>query len=322
MASEDPNRDLGFGSVVSRDSRRRLLNRDGSFNVLRGGLGLVRSLSPYHYLLTVTWPRFLGLIVVFYMVANLTFGLAFFACGPGALSGVEASTASERLAASFFFSVQTFATIGYGQIAPAGLAANLLVTAESLVGLLGFALATGILFARFSRPTAHVLFSDAAVIAPYGDGRAFEFRIANGRANELMEVEVKVLLSYVRGDGGREFQPLRLERDRVTFFPLAWTVVHPIDADSPLHNLEADDLGECNAEFLVLLNAIDETFSQEVHARSSYRASEVVWGAKFANIFNPPTRDGRLSIDIGRLHEIEPRALPAPSGPRRLSGST
>jgi inward rectifier potassium channel len=322
VASEDPNRDLGFGAVVTRESRRRLLNRDGSFNVVREGLSFFASLSPYHFLLTVSWPRFLALVAGFYMAANVVFGLAYFACGPGALSGLDAVTPGQRLAASFFFSVQTFATIGYGQIAPSGLAANLLVTLESLVGLLGFALATGILFARFSRPTAHILFSESAVIAPYRGITAFEFRIANGRSNQILELVAEVLLSRFRDDGGREFLPLKLERDRVTFLPLSWTIVHPIDAASPLYGLTEEDLAETGAEFLILLEGVDETFSQAVQARSSYRASEVVWGAKFANIFNPPTPDGVLSIDVGRLHQIEPQALPEPPRPRRLTAST
>lgn len=310
-SGDDPNRDLGFGAVVARESRKRLLNRDGSFNVVREGLSFFQTLSPYQFLLTTSWPRFLGLIVLFYLVTNAVFGLAFFACGPGQIAGSTATSLQGQVLEDFFFSVQTFATIGYGVMHPVGLAANLLVTLESLVGLLGFALATGILFARFSQPTAKILFSKHALIAPYRGITAFEFRIANARSNEMIQVEARVLLSRFKPEGGgnREFIPLKLERDKVVFFPLAWTIVHPIDEESPLWGATHADLKNWDAEFLVLLSGIDETFSQTVHTRSSYKAHEIVWGARFADLFNPPKPDGTLSIDVGRLHHLE-KALP------------
>ncbi|MFL6195892.1 MAG: ion channel [Thermoanaerobaculia bacterium] len=310
--AEDPNRDLGFGSVVARQSRKRLLNRDGSFNVVRDGLSYFQSLSPYHYLLTTTWPRFLGLVIVFFIVTNAVFGAAYFACGPGQLAGSKAASLPAQYLEDFFFSVQTFATIGYGSMYPAGTAANVLVTLEALIGLLGFALATGILFARFSQPTAKILFSQNAIIAPYRGYTAFEFRIANARRNELIQVEAQLNLTRFRldGSGMREFLPLRLERQKVVFFPLAWTIVHPIDERSPLYGATAEDLEEWDAEFLILLSGIDETFSQTVHARSSYKANEIVWGARFTSLFNPPRPDGVLSIDIGHLHNVEKMVPP------------
>ena len=304
---EDPNSDLGFGAVVARESRKRLLNKDGSFNVVREGLSFARSLSPYHYLLTTSWPRFLGLIVASYLVVNATFGAAFFACGPGQIAGSTAVGLPAQYLEDFFFSVQPFATIGYGAMHPAGLAANVLVTLESLVGLLGFALATGILFARFSQPTARILFSDKAVIAPYKERSAFEFRVANIRRNEMIQVEVVVMLTRFKldGSGNREFIPLKLERDKVVFFPLAWTIVHPIDESSPLFGATAQDLETWDAEILILFSGIDEIFSQRVHTRSSYKPDEIVCNARFKNLFNPPKPDGTLSIDIGHLNEIE-----------------
>jgi inward rectifier potassium channel len=311
---EDPNRDLGFGAIVSRESRKRLLNRDGSFNVVREGLSILQTLSPYQYLLTTSWPRFLGLIVLFYLANNALFAAAYVACGPGQIAGASATTLGARLLEMFFFSVQTFATIGYGGMHPVGLAANLLVTLESLVGLLGFALATGILFARFAQPTAKILFSRNAVIAPYRGIMAFEFRIANARSNELIQVEARVMLSRLRPDGNREFLPLKLEREKVVFFPLSWTIVHPIDEESPLRGLSQEDLTAAQAEVLVLLSGIDETFSQTVHTRSSYKADEIVCNARFSSLFNPPKPDGVLSVDIGRLDQIEKVLPPAALG--------
>ncbi len=305
-------RDLGFGSVVASQSRKRLLNRDGSFNVARQGLGLWSSLSVYHALLRLSWPRFLATLAGTYVVANGLFALAFLACGPGALAGGDVGTGSAFLRA-FFFSVDTMATIGYGQVVPYGVVPNLLVVAEALVGVLGFALATGLLFARVSRPTARIIFSRRALVAPYRDGRALMLRIANARRSEIIELAAKVVLSLreeVDGQRTRRFHNLALERQRVAFFPLAWTIVHPIAAGSPLRGRSEAELRAAEAEFLVLLTGIDETFSQTVHARSSYRADEVVWGARFTDVFNRDADDGDLAIDIGQLHAYEAVPLP------------
>lgn len=307
--SEDPGRDLGFGSIVARESRQRLLNPDGSFNVVREGLSPLTSLSVYHSLLTITWPRFLSLIAASYLLTNALFALGYMACGSNALGGLRSDTPQGRFVEEFFFSIQTFATIGYGVVYPRSVAANLLVTVESLVGLLGFALATGLLFARFARPTARILFSRQAVIAPYRGITAFEFRIANARSSQLIDVAVRVQLSRFLPDGRREFIPLTLERSQVVFFPLAWTIVHPIDETSPLWGVTERELLAQEVEFLILLTGTDETFAQVVHTRSSYRAEEIVWGARFTNLFNPPRPDGVLSIDIGRLHDHEPAEL-------------
>lgn len=310
---EDVNADLGFGSIVSRESRQRLLNRDGSFNVKRGGLRFWESLSAYHYLLTISWSRFFSFVVGAYLLTNALFAVVYLLAGPHALAGAHATATTARFAESFFFSVHTLATIGYGSMTPATLTANLIVTFETLIGLVGVAVVTGISFARFSRPVAKILFSRNAIIAPYRGGRAFMFRIVNQRSNQLVEVAAKVLLSRRKRDGAtaqdREFVNLDLERTSVVFFPLSWTIVHPIDARSPLRDWTAEELMECDAEFLILLNGFDETFSQTVHARSSYRAAEVVWGARFVSMFEPMSDDGIVRVDIHRLHDIEPVAV-------------
>lgn len=298
-SGRDESRDLGFGAVVSRESRR-LLNRDGSFNVRREGLPFWGSQSLYQDLLTMSWPRFLSLVTAVYLITNIAFALAYLACGPGALAG-PGNQETGRFSQAFFFSIHTLATIGYGNVSPASLAANLLVTLESLLGLLGVALIAGIAFSRFARPTALIVFSDVALIAPYRGGTAFEFRIANGRNNQLVELEAVVVLA--RRDSGddtgiREFTPLTLERARVAFFPLSWTVVHPIDETSPLHGVSEAELRESGAEFLVLLAGVDETFAQTVHSRTSYLADEVVFGARFKDMFARKPNDGSLMVDV------------------------
>jgi inward rectifier potassium channel len=307
----EESRDLGFGSVVARESRLRLLNRDGSFNVTRHGLEFWRSLGLYHWLLTRTWPRFLGVVAGSYVLVNFFFAAVFGLLGPAALAAPGPGAPPPGFARSFFFSVETFSTIGYGNIVPVGAAANLAVTVEAFVGLLWLALSTGLVFARFSRPTAQIVFSRGAVIAPYRGITAFEFRIANERRNQIIELEAKVLFSSLREEDGRRvrrFEPLRLERDRVVFFPLSWTVVHPIDEESPLRGLSAADLRSADAEFLVLLTGIDETFSQTVHARSSYKGDEVVWNAKFADLYRHRQGEEPIAIDMARFHDVEPAA--------------
>src|SRR5262245_26818161 len=302
------DRDLGFGSVVSRQSHQRLLNQDGSFNVVRSGLGLLDTLAPYQQMLSVSWTGFFGIILAIYLVVNIAFAFMYVAAGPDALIGTRPEMFGGRFSQAFFFSIQTFATIGYGQIGPNGFLANGLVTFEALVGLMSQALATGLLFARFSRPTASILFSEHAIIAPYNEGQSFQFRIANRRKNEIIQLEAQVLFSSMQPDdrGGlvRRYTLLPLERNRVTFFPLSWTIVHPIDQSSPFAGQTADALERAEAEVLVLLSGIDETFAQTVHARSSYRAEEIIWNRRFRSIFVVEA-GGSLSVDISRLHDIE-----------------
>ena len=308
--AEVRDRDLGFGALVSRESRQRLLNRDGSFNVVREGLGPLQTLAPYHLLLNISWGGFLGIVALMYLVLNIVFALVFLACGPGALAGPGSQMLGGRFSQAFFFSVQTFATIGYGQIGPNGFAANVLVTIEALVGLMYQALATGLLFARFARPTAAILFSEHAIVAPYAGIQALEFRIANQRRrNEIIELEAQVLYTAFESDGGgrlvRRYRLLPLERNKVTFFPLTWTIVHPIDEHSPLAGKTREDMEQEQAEILVLLTGVDETYEQTVHARTSYRADEIIWNAKFRTVYRGESSSNLLSVDVSRLHDVE-----------------
>jgi len=309
----EEDRDLGFGSVVAGRSQQRLLNPDGTFNVQRAGVGFLTSLNLYHTLLTLKWRVFLGLILLLYFLSNIFFGIIYASLGPEAIVDTSTVPTDSLFVRAFFFSVQTFATIGYGTIHPVGITANLMVTIESYYSLLANALITGLVFARFARPVARVVFSEVAVIAPYRGTRGFMFRIVNGRSNQLIEVEAKVM--FVRfvdeGDGvpKRRFDLLELERRKVAFFPLAWTVVHPIDEKSPMYGLTAEDLKRTDAEILILLSATDETFAQIVHTRSSYKHNEILFGRKFANLYRQ-TNDGEpISININKLSATEPAEI-------------
>jgi len=307
-SSEGEFSDLGFGTEVARGARQRLLNRNGSFNVIREGLNPFSSLSLYHWLLTISWPRFLGFIAGSYVAVNTLFAFAFLLCGPDALQSSSGSFAGHAFYRAFFFSVDTFATIGYGNIIPVGVVANTLVTIEALLNILGIALATGVIFSRFSRPPARIVYSRNAIVAPYRGNRALEFRIANGRSSQLIDVRIQVILTKLERTEGTavcKFYDLSLERHRVVFFALSWTVVHPIDPGSPMWGLTQKDLFDADAEILILLTGTDETLSQTVHSRSSYKADEIVWGAKFTNMFMRTEADGIIGMNLSRIHDIE-----------------
>jgi inward rectifier potassium channel len=293
--------DLGFGTVVTEQRHFRLLNRDGSFNVRHS-----RSRFPkltYDKLLTMSWPRFAAVFISVYTGVNVFFAMAYLLCGPEALQG---PINGGRFLRAFFFSVETFSTIGYGNIIPVGVAANMLVVAESITTLVFFGVGTGLLFSRFARPVAAIGYSDKAVIAPYKEITAFEFRVANERSNQLVNVRAQLIFSRFEDCGGyrqRRFHDLPLERETVTFFPLNWTIVHPIDESSPLYGWTKEMLLDVEAEFFILLSAVDDTFAQTVHSRSSYSADEVEVGAQFIRMFE--THDQEIFLNLHLLSEIE-----------------
>ena len=302
-------KDLGFGTEVARGTRRRLLNRDGSFNVTLEGLNPLSSLGLYQWLLRISWPEFLLFICLYYVGVNALFAGAYLLCGVDALQTSTGQFASQPFFRAFFFSVDTFATIGYGNIYPVGVPANTLVSVEALLSIVSIALVTGVIFARFSLPSARIIYSRNAVVAPYRGGIALEFRIANARSSQLIDVQIQAILTKIEpnssGSTVRRFYELPLERQRVVFFPLSWTVVHPIDANSPMWGLTHEDLLAAEAELLVLLIATDETTSATVHSRSSYQADEIVWGARFANMFLRSEGEGIIGMNLDRIHEIE-----------------
>jgi len=300
-------RDLGFGTKAMHEDVLRLLNRDGTFNVHRGGLPLFKSLNLYQALLRIPWWQFIVTFIGLYLLLNLIFTLLYYLCGADALIGLEGMSNRERLLETFFFSVHTLTTVGFGHVVPHSLTANLLVVLEAFLGLSGFALAAALIFARFSRLTAKILFSNQALIGPYHGTTSFSFRIANGSPNELIEVEVRILLCMTQSNNGvrtRYFHELGLERQKVSFFPLDWTVAHPITEDSPLYKVTAAEMGIRDTEFLVLINAIDDDSCQVVHARASYKWNEIVWGARFKDMYRH-TRKGQLRIDLRRIHDIQ-----------------
>lgn len=291
---------------------RRAINRDGSFNVVRHGTGW-RDIHPYLFLISLPWPGFLALVFAAYLAVNTIFAALYYSLGPGHLQGGDAPHHLDRFLNAFFFSAHTLTTVGYGNIAPGSISANVLAVIEALVGLLGFALATGILFGRFSRPSARIGFSEKALIAPYEDRTSLQFRILNRRPNALMDMEATVILMMVEGEPGKQkrtFQNLTLEREHVDFLALTWTIVHPIDESSPLFGKTSADAEKWQAEIIILIKGFDETFSQGVRARYSYRFDEIAWNAKFTPAFQfDATGSMVLNIDkVGSYAPVEPAA--------------
>jgi inward rectifier potassium channel len=284
---------------------RRVINQDGEFNVRRTG-GAWRDIHPYLYLVNIGWPAFLGILFLGYFLINVLFACIYYAVGVDQLDGANAPTALGRFLNMFFFSSHTLSTVGYGNISPRGIGANTVAAFEALVGVLALAVATGLLFGRVSRPSARIGFSANMLVAPYQEGTALEFRIANRRSNALLEAKASMMLMTVEpGDNGlkRNFELLKLERDGIMFFATPWTIVHPIDQDSPLWGKTADDLSGRQAEVLILIKAYDDTFAQSVQVRHSYRHDEFVWGGKFAPAFSI-SPEGDLVIELNKIGEI------------------
>ncbi|GAA4414735.1 ion channel [Nibrella viscosa] len=311
VEQEEKRQDLGFGTRIN-DSYSRLINKDGSFNVNRVNEPFWHRLNLYHRLITMPWPKFYLLVVAAYITTNALFACLYLLAGKEHLKGLSESDTGNGFWGAFFFSAQTLTTVGYGHVSPSGYLTSAIAAFESMIGLLAFALATGLLYGRFSRPVAHVRFSRHAVFAPYLDVNGWMFRIINERSNQLVDVEVEVSLSRLEnkpdGTPYRRYYNLKLERSKVNFFPANWTLVHPITDSSPLYGCTPGQLDESDAEFLILLRAVDDTFSQMVHARMSYRADEVLWGRKFKPLFDT-SDNGNYWLDMNKLDDTEEMPL-------------
>ncbi len=302
---KDNERELGFGGSTAT---QRQMNRDGSSNVQRINVHRFSPINIYHYLVTISWTRFNIYVLSSYLAVNFFFAcIYYFIIGVEQLGGMGMESEWRKFAESFFFSAQTITTVGYGHISPKGLEASAVAAMESLFGLLSFALATGLLYGRFSRPTAKILFSNNALITPFKQGKALMFKLVNARPNTLIEAEINVIFAYddiFAEKPVRRFQNLKLDISRISFLVLSWTLVHPIDEESPLHDITEEDLKRMNAEVFILLKAIDDAYATQVYTRTSYRSADVVWNAKFRNIIEPSSA-GKLTIDVDRIHEYD-----------------
>ena len=300
MATLDP----GIGEKFSRRTKRAI-NHDGSFNVRRRG-GPHRR-DPYQWLIQMEWWSFIGVVVAFFGLLNAGFALIYLAIGLENLGGATARGGwGQDFLSALFFSVQTFTSVGYGHVYPASNGAGLVSGIEALSGVLTFALATGLLYGRFSRPTARIHFSRTAIISRRADGTpCLQFRIANQRSNILIDLQARVLLKTVEpATTNQTYAFLPLERDAISFFPLSWTVVHDITPESPLHNLSAADYERLDIEVIIQLKGYDDTFAQDVHARNSYTHDEIEWHRRFIRAYEVG-EDGIAVVNLDQLHLTE-----------------
>jgi len=298
------NNDTGFGTNPN-DYGGRFVNKDGSFNIRKEGLTSLDRFSVFHTMLNLPNWKFITLIVVFYMVINFIFACIYFLIGPEQLQGVIGQTPWQYFKECYFFSTETFTTVGYGRVNPIGDGANFVAAIESMAGFLSFAIATGLIFGRFSRPRAYLLFSDVALISPYQDKTALMFRFVSYKDNHtLTNVEIRVNLGMVVHENGKssyKFFDLELERSRVESLPMNWTVVHPIDEKSPLTGFNFEDMKMADIELYVLVRGFDDVFSNIVLQRTSYTYSEIVFNRKFVPMYRESS-DGKTTIV--ELHKL------------------
>jgi len=295
---------------------RRTINKDGSFNVRKTG-GSFFDIHLYLFLVSIPWAAFMGLVFAAFFLTNLVFAGLYYAAGPAALHGADIRTPLSDFESAFFFSAQTLTTVGYGSISPQGVFANSVASVEAMMGLMGFAVATGLLVGRVSQPSARIAYSEKCLITPYEDITSLQFRVANQRRNNVMELQAKVILMLVDECSNglrRDYFELPLVRSGIYFFPVTWTVVHAIDKDSPLFGKTQKDLERLQAELLILIKGFDETFGQEVVSRYSYTYDELLWGGSFAQAFHVDT-DGHLVLNVDRVGALkEPDATKIDAG--------
>lgn len=306
--SEHHQTDPGFGRTYD-PHLKRLINKDGSYNVIKTGkVDGFRDI--YNYLLHLGWPQFFGIVLSYFIVVNLLFAEMYYMIGIDALS-IEASGSSfHDFIQCFYFSSQTFTTVGYGLISPIGIYSSLLASFEALFGLLSFSLATGLMYGRFSKPDSKIIYSKNALISPFQtDKRGLMFRLVNQRNSNLSNVEATVLLSlFERTNNGKEskrkFYRLDLEYDKIRFFPSTWTIVHPLEKDSPLVNLNEEDLRNQKVEISIFIEAFDENLSQIVHSRHSYMSDEIITNAKFRASYTIDEQ-GYTHVDINKFGDFD-----------------
>lgn len=319
MALFRQNRDLkqetntGFG-INSANSAGRFYDRvSGRANVIKRGVNVLNRYSWYHTLLAMSRGKFILLLFLIYILVNLVFAGIYYAIGIEHLSGINKNSGLNSFAEVFFFSTQTFTTVGYGRISPIGFLTSFVATFEAFIGLLSFALATGLFYGRFSRPRAFLRFSHNAIIAPYENGIALMFRMAPYKNNTLSDVETKVTLAMQLEEDGKRvnrFYDLELEMTIINALALSWTIVHPINEKSPLYNFTHKDMMEASIEVFPYVKAFDQVFSNTVMTRYSYIASEIVWGAKFKMMYHPNHDKTKTILEISQLNEFEKVDLP------------
>jgi inward rectifier potassium channel len=301
---KDLHFDPGIGTKFKRPTKR-IINKDGSFNVVKEGASF-RLNDAYLFFINLSWGQFILVLVGGFVVMNLMFASIYVALGEGALMSDRTATGWNQWLQAYYFSTQTFTTVGYGAISPQSHLASIVASFEALVGFLSFSIATGLLFGRFSKPRARIRYSDHALIQEVDGVRSIVFRIVNERPNQLMEMSATVILNLVQPSSSsiqRTYKRLHLQIDRIEFFPLNWTLVHPIDEESPLNGMSNEDILLSDGELLIHIKGFDEMFSQELHSRYSYKLNEIIPEARFEPMFDT-NAEGEIVLDLDRINHF------------------
>jgi inward rectifier potassium channel len=297
-------KDPGIGTQFKRKTKR-IVNKDGSYNIKK--VGSKRGFRDvFKFMIEISWWQFFCLLFLGYIGMNLIFSMLYIGIGYEYIQGINPNGQHPYLQ-TFFFSVQTFTTVGYGGLAPSGFSTQAVATVEAFVGFLSFSLATGLAYGRFSRPNSKIIFSDHVLVTKYQDGQGIMLKLANERDNVLLEVTAKIILTIdkISGDGDvmKSYYNLPLEIDQIELLPYTWTLVHKIDEDSPFWHKSENEIHSLNPEFLVLIKGFDETFSQHVHTKQSFVNKDMIWNKKFARIFSP-NNEGVIEFDIKDINDI------------------
>jgi inward rectifier potassium channel len=292
------------GLIRSPQTIRRIENRDGKLSIVGLGAWYKYWRDPYHLMLTIPWLGFIGLVSWAYIFINIIFALLFLA-GGNCIVGAKPGNFWD----AFFFSVQTLGSIGYGVMSPGTPYANVVVTAEAIVSLLAIAVVTGLAFARFSKPTARIMFSKVAVVERYNGVPTLTFRAANQRHNQIVEAQTRVYLmkdeKTQEGTFLRRFHELKLLRNHTPSFTLSWNIMHPIDEDSPMYEQTLESLEKSRAQIVVSISGTDETVAYTIHARHMFSPSEILWDHQFVDMFYKFPNGDRY-LDYAYFHETVP----------------
>jgi len=303
----------GFGANSSIEGGR-LVNPDGSNNLKKRGIPVWERTSVYHTLLRMKRSHFAIFVLALYTSINFFFAVVYFLTGVEHLVGGDgAKTFFGQFMEAFFFSSQTLTTVGYGRVAPSGMMTNAIASVESLVGILVFAIMTGLIYGRFSRPRAYLLFSPNIIITPYKDGKAVMFRVATYKNNHLTDVEAQLTLALHVKENGKtvtKFYPLHLELSKIQSLALSWTLVHCITEESPLYHYTKNDVTETQMEVIVTIKAFDDHFSNIVQQRTSYSYQQVVYGAKFLPMFERAPSGQYTVMELDKINAYELVQMP------------
>lgn len=304
-AKAKADKNTGFGTNASSYGGR-FVNKDGKANVEKRGMNVFQRISWYHTMIDMPGWRFILVILTFYVAINFIFASIYYGIGIEHLNGISnADSEWVKFGQAYFFSAQTFTTVGYGHISPSGFLTSALSAGEALIGLLSFAIATGLFFGRFSKPTAFLKFSHNAIIAPYAENTALMIRITPFKNTNFTDAEAKMTLGMSIEENGKmtnKFYVLELELERINALTLSWTLVHPITEDSPLYKFTNTDFKNTNGEILVFIKTFDDMFSNTVAARTSYTFDEVVYGAKFEPMYTRSTDNSKTILNLDKLN--------------------